>query len=112
MRSSFMFFATSAKNSAGNLEAGSARPASAVKLAVEGSAGIRSKLTAKRSRRLCTKMEEIRFVVAAAIGLIAAAHLHGQSPSPQGHPPPGRLVDIGDRKLHLNCAGRGSPTVI
>jgi pimeloyl-ACP methyl ester carboxylesterase len=27
-------------------------------------------------------------------------------------PPPGRLVDIGGRKLHLNCTGSGSPTVI
>ena len=26
--------------------------------------------------------------------------------------PPGRMVDIGGRKLHLNCAGGGSPTVI
>src|SRR6266540_5205750 len=26
--------------------------------------------------------------------------------------PPGRLVDIGGRKLHLNCTGNGSPTVI
>jgi pimeloyl-ACP methyl ester carboxylesterase len=27
-------------------------------------------------------------------------------------PPPGRLVDIGGRKLHFNCTGSGSPTVI
>lgn len=27
-------------------------------------------------------------------------------------PPPGRLVDVGGRKLHLNCIGTGSPTVI
>ena len=26
--------------------------------------------------------------------------------------PPGRLVDIGGRKLHLNCTGNGSPTII
>jgi pimeloyl-ACP methyl ester carboxylesterase len=57
-------------------------------------------------------MEQTRFVVAATIGLIAAAHLHGQTRSQQGHPPPGLLVDIGDRKLHLNCAGKGSPTVL
>ena len=28
------------------------------------------------------------------------------------YPPPGRMVDIGGYKLHLNCTGRGSPTVI
>lgn len=28
------------------------------------------------------------------------------------HPAPGRLVDIGGYRLHLNCMGRGSPTVV
>jgi len=28
------------------------------------------------------------------------------------YPPPGRLVDIGGRRLHLNCVGSGSPTVV
>ncbi len=26
--------------------------------------------------------------------------------------PPGRLVDLGGHRLHLNCAGKGSPTVV
>jgi len=26
--------------------------------------------------------------------------------------PPGRMVDIGGRRLHLNCSGQGSPTVV
>ena len=26
--------------------------------------------------------------------------------------PPGRLVDVGGRRLHLNCMGQGSPTVV
>jgi pimeloyl-ACP methyl ester carboxylesterase len=28
------------------------------------------------------------------------------------HPPPGQLVDLGNRRLHLLCIGAGSPTVI
>ena len=28
------------------------------------------------------------------------------------NPPPGELVDIGGRRLHLNCVGEGSPTII
>jgi pimeloyl-ACP methyl ester carboxylesterase len=28
------------------------------------------------------------------------------------HPAPGRMVDIGGYRLHLNCAGSGSPTVV
>jgi pimeloyl-ACP methyl ester carboxylesterase len=27
-------------------------------------------------------------------------------------PPPGRLIDIGRRRLHLNCTGRGTPAII
>src|SRR5437588_4166775 len=27
-------------------------------------------------------------------------------------PPPGKLVDIGGRRLHINCTGQGSPAVI
>ena len=43
---------------------------------------------------------------------LAASACAQQKPSPQVYPPPGRLVDIGGRKLHLNCAGKGDPTVI
>lgn len=28
------------------------------------------------------------------------------------YPPPGQLVDIGGHRLHLNCVGEGSPTVV
>ncbi|WP_311267735.1 alpha/beta hydrolase [Sphingobium sp. WCS2017Hpa-17] len=28
------------------------------------------------------------------------------------YPPPGRLVDIGGRRIHIDCRGAGSPTVI
>ena len=27
-------------------------------------------------------------------------------------PPPGRLIDVGGRRLHVNCTGSGSPTVV
>jgi pimeloyl-ACP methyl ester carboxylesterase len=30
----------------------------------------------------------------------------------RAYPPPGQLVDVGGRKLHLHCTGSGSPTVI
>ena len=28
------------------------------------------------------------------------------------HPPPGRLVDVGGRALHVHCTGSGTPTVV
>jgi hypothetical protein len=27
-------------------------------------------------------------------------------------PPPGEMVDVGGYSLHINCVGRGSPTVV
>src|SRR5690242_17350332 len=43
-----------------------------------------------------------------ALGLLWSGILGAQSlPSP-----PGRLVDIGGQRIHLNCTGRGSPTVV
>jgi pimeloyl-ACP methyl ester carboxylesterase len=41
-----------------------------------------------------------------ALGLAMPAHAAGP------FPPPGRLIDIGGHKLHLNCTGTGGPTVI
>src|SRR5215208_4106065 len=28
------------------------------------------------------------------------------------YPPPGEMVDVGTHSLHINCLGKGSPTVI
>ena len=28
------------------------------------------------------------------------------------HPPPGQMIDIGGYRLHLDCTGQGSPTVV
>lgn len=39
-------------------------------------------------------------------------HAAAQGPPVREYPPPGRLIDIGGRKLHLYCTGRGGPTVI
>src|SRR5213595_1225165 len=54
----------------------------------------------------------MRFQLGVIIALIVAAQLHAQWQLSQGFQPPGRLIDIGGRKLHLNCSGKGSPTVI
>jgi pimeloyl-ACP methyl ester carboxylesterase len=46
------------------------------------------------------------------IGFVAFAQARAQEPLSKPYPPPGRLVDIGGRKLHIDCSGQGSPTVI
>src|SRR5690348_11899720 len=52
----------------------------------------------------------MRIVMALSVALCAAAALLAQ-PVDLGMPP-GRLVDIGGRKIHMLCSGSGSPTVI
>ena len=43
----------------------------------------------------------------------AAAGLHAQQPQqPELPSAPGRLIDIGGRKLHVICTGQGAPTVV
>jgi pimeloyl-ACP methyl ester carboxylesterase len=34
------------------------------------------------------------------------------APVADQHPPLGRMIDVGGRKLHLNCTGKGNPTVV
>jgi pimeloyl-ACP methyl ester carboxylesterase len=36
----------------------------------------------------------------------------GRKNAREAYPPPGKLVDIGGRKMHIDCRGTGSPTVI
>ena len=30
----------------------------------------------------------------------------------KAYPPPGKMVDVGGYRLHINCTGSGSPTVV
>lgn len=49
----------------------------------------------------------------ATIALGSAAYQAvSQARDRRTYPPPGRLVDIGDYRLHIRCAGEGSPTVV
>ena len=45
-------------------------------------------------------------LITLAAGAIAKSNLAKQNPAP------GQLVDVGGYKLHINCMGKGSPTVI
>jgi pimeloyl-ACP methyl ester carboxylesterase len=50
---------------------------------------------------------------AICIGLTATLRAQGANVAmPQPVKPPGVLVDIGGQRLHLNCTGRGTPTVL
>ena len=51
----------------------------------------------------------LRFALLA--GFASVAQVNAQAALPD-HPPAGRMIDIGGRKLHLLCSGKGSPTVV
>jgi pimeloyl-ACP methyl ester carboxylesterase len=54
-------------------------------------------------------------VIALSILLLLAFHASSasQHSTNQGaQAPPGKLVDIGGRRLHINCTGKGAPTVV
>lgn len=61
------------------------------------------------ARRLSLRLAS----TAAALAAVSAAYQAiGEARDRRGHPPPGRLVDVGGRKLHIICAGQGSPAVV
>jgi pimeloyl-ACP methyl ester carboxylesterase len=45
-------------------------------------------------------------LITALAGIVVRANIR------VGTPPPGKMVDVGGYRLHLNCFGEGSPTVI
>lgn len=52
-------------------------------------------------------------IVAAALGSIGAAYeTVTRAGAPNDHPAPGTLYDVGGHRLHIDCAGTGSPTVV
>jgi pimeloyl-ACP methyl ester carboxylesterase len=56
-----------------------------------------------------------KLLIAAVTIVVAAGAAFQFSETEWGahlYPPPGKLVDIGGQRLHINCTGEGSPTVI
>jgi len=49
-------------------------------------------------------------ILALAVGVIYEAL--GRRSAQANYPPPGKLVDVGGRHMHIDCRGEGSPTVI
>jgi pimeloyl-ACP methyl ester carboxylesterase len=49
---------------------------------------------------------------AAALLTLVVTSAHGQAQTADIGASPGRLVDVGGRRLHLHCTGQGSPTVV
>ena len=49
------------------------------------------------------------------LGLMLVGYIYepiAEAADARAYPPPGQLVDIGGYRLHINCTGTGSPTVV
>lgn len=54
-------------------------------------------------------------IVLLIIGLLLVGYVYepiAEAADAKTYPPPGELVDVGGHRLHINCTGSGSPTVI
>ena len=67
-------------------------------------------------RRLWVWMKRILLALLALLllGLVVSAIFEAiaRNRAARDYPPPGQLVDIGGRKMHIDCRGSGSPTVV
>lgn len=53
--------------------------------------------------------------LALLLGLALVGYIYepiAEAADAKAYPPPGRLVDVGGYRLHINCTGTGSPTVV
>src|SRR5512134_3773763 len=53
--------------------------------------------------------------LATVLGLALVGYIYepmAEAADTKAYPPPGQLVDVGGYRLHLNCTGSGSPTVV
>src|SRR5215208_3481060 len=53
--------------------------------------------------------------LASLLGLLLVGYIYepmAEAADAKAYPPPGQLVDVGGYRLHINCAGTGSPTVV
>ena len=53
--------------------------------------------------------------LAALLGLMLVGYIYepiAEAADAKAYPPPGQMVDVGGHRLHINCTGTGSPTVV
>ena len=53
--------------------------------------------------------------LATLLGLMLVGYIYepwAEAADAKAYPPPGQMVDVGGYRLHINCTGEGSPTVV
>jgi pimeloyl-ACP methyl ester carboxylesterase len=72
-----------------------------------------AKRTSKSRGRGC--LQWFGASLAALLGLALVGYIYeplAEAADAKAYPPPGQLVDVGGYRLHINCTGTGSPTVV
>src|SRR5688572_29629745 len=66
----------------------------------------------RRGRRFLVWLGGTMSVLLGLLLLGAAYEAVAEAADARTYPPPGQLVDVGGHRLHINCSGTGSPTVV
>lgn len=69
----------------------------------------------KSSSRTRGCLQLIGIGLASLLGLLLVGYIYepiAEAADAKAYPPPGQLVDVGGYRLHINCTGTGSPTVV
>jgi len=69
--------------------------------------------TSKRRGRGCLLW--LGASLATLVGLALVGYIYepiAEAADAKAYPPPGQMVDVGGYRLHINCTGEGSPTVV
>lgn len=72
-------------------------------------------LSAKKGKEMNTSLIRLGRVVVLIMGLALTGAIYesmAEAADAKAYPPPGQLVDVGGHRLHINCTGTGSPTVV
>jgi pimeloyl-ACP methyl ester carboxylesterase len=77
--------------------------------------GMRTKTSEAPKRRGKGCLLGLGAAILLAVGLVLAGTVYesvNEASDVRAYPPPGQLVDVGGYRLHINCTGAGSPTVV
>ncbi len=68
---------------------------------------------AEKAVKLIKKMMKVAFIATIAVACLGAMYETASGLlDARRYPTPGKLYDVGGYRLHLNCLGQGSPTVV
>src|SRR5689334_7171128 len=66
----------------------------------------------RQMRRILIGLSKVLVVLLVVMLLGAAYESVSEAADARAYPPPGQMVDVGGYRLHINCVGTGSPTVV